>query len=184
MDIPRVCSLSLTAAWDKMLHAMMGPCGCVVKARSNSCGFVSQGGSILLVRNRFSCLQQLSEELQCWWRGRWYRCAAQHGTQVPCFCSHDEPHWSWFIKPWKRNSIRGITQRNDSCSQPCFFGPVTIGWFECCVSEISRGLLDVWFRFLKTAVDVNKKSVNHWSHLPCASSSGGESTNWDVQSKG
>lgn len=57
-------------------------------------------------------------------------------------CSHDKPHWSWLIKPWKWNYISGITQRNDSCSQQCFFarlGPVTIGWFECCISEISKG---------------------------------------------
>lgn len=159
----------------------MGPFGCVVKARNNSCGFASYGGSILLARNRFSCLQQLAEKLQCWWRGWLYHCAAEHRTQVPCFCFHDEPHWSWLIKPWKWNYISGITQRNDSCSQQWFFarlGPVTIGWFERCTSEISKGVLHVWFRFHKTTVDVHKASVNHWSHLPCASSSGG-----DIQSK-
>lgn len=107
-------------------------------------------------------------------------------SETATLCSHDEPHWSWLIKPWKWNYISGITQRNDSCSQQWVLarlGPVTIGWFECCTSEISRGVLGVWFRFHKTAVDGCKAIVNHWSHIPCASWSGGESTNWDIWSK-
>lgn len=93
------------------------------------------------------------------------------------FCSLEEPHWSWLIKPCKWNYISGITQRHDSCSQQWVFarlGPVTIGWIECCASEISKGVLGVWFRSHKTTVDVHKASVNHWSHLPCASSTVGK----------
>lgn len=93
------------------------------------------------------------------------------------FCSHEEPHWSWLIKPCKWNYISGITHRHDSCSQQWVFarlGPVTIGWIECCTSEISKGVLGVWFRSHKTTDDVHKASVNPWSHLPCASSTVGK----------
>lgn len=175
----------------KCCMQVMGPCGCVVKARLTAVG--------LPLNEAASCWQETdfracnNWQRSCSAAGEGNGLAVQLSTvhrflasKAANFCSHEEPHWSWLIKPWQWNYISGITQRNDSCSQQWVFarlGPVATGGFECCTSEISKGVLSVWLRFHKTAVDVHKASVNHWSHLPCASSSSGESTNWDVHSK-
>lgn len=166
----------------KCCMQMMRPCGCVVKARNNSCGLPLKVVASYWQETDFHACNNWQRS--CSADGEGNCIAVQLSTvhkflasKTTNFCSHDEPHWSWLIKPWKWNYISGITQRNDSCSQQCFFarlGPVTIGWFECCTSEISKGVLSVWFRFHKTAVNVHKASVNRWSHFPCASSSGGK----------
>lgn len=124
----------------------------------------------LLSKEVASCWQEThfpafnNQQRSC--RADWeFCCMAVQPNTVPeflaskaanCSCYRDEPHRSGLVKPWEWNDFSGTTQSNDSCPQQWGFaglGPITVGWFECCTLEISKGPLCLWFRFHKTAVD-------------------------------
>lgn len=73
--------VSLIAAWDKITHSSDR---CEHGMRAVALPF-NQGGSIVVARSSFSCVQRRAEKPKCWLRIILDCFAAEQGAWVPCF---------------------------------------------------------------------------------------------------
>lgn len=147
----------------------------VVWARNSSCGFASQARRQHLAGKKQIFLPVTSGREAAALTERYIvsRCGWTQYT-APCFRDNELFPQSWracqgrLVKPWKWSYCRGTTQSNARCSQQWVFaslGIITVGWFECCTLEISKGALGIWFRFHKNTVDRCEARVSYQSHL-------------------